>query len=146
MTLNEKLVLNNMEILMKGELIMSDMAITIVLILFPVTFFILKPKHEADVKYLVKFNEQYHIDNALNDYAKDFLKIGKFPYAAFKEEDVDKGIQMDMDYLRKQDDYLDTLSVEQHGQLIRGLDTYLMGDVSSVKKAKRIAKERGYKF
>lgn len=131
---------------MKGELIMSDTAITIVLILIPVTFLILKLKHKADTNYLAKFNEQYHIDNAPNEYAKDFLQMGKFPYAAFKEKDVNKGIQMDMDYLRKQDDYLDSLSVEQHGQLIRGLDTYLMGDVSSVKKAKRIAKERGYKF
>jgi len=125
---------------------MTDLALTIIIAMIPIVYISARIKEKNDKSYLKKFNEWYHFDNATNEYSKNLLKIGEFPYHAFKENNVEKGIEMDMEFLRKRDEYLDSLTLEQHGQLIRGMDSYLMGDVSSVRLAKKIAKERGYKF
>ncbi|MEK4907450.1 hypothetical protein [Niallia sp. FSL M8-0099] len=125
---------------------MTDLALKIILVMIPIVYVSLRIKDKNDKSYLKKFNERYHFDNAANEYSKNLLKLGKFPYHAFKESNVEKGIKMDIEFLRKRDEYLDSLTLEQHGQLIRGMDSYLMGDVSSVRLAKKIAKEREYKF
>lgn len=125
---------------------MSDFILGFTLIAIPITYVIVKFKHDSDKRYLKKFNETYHMDNASNKYAREFLRIGKFPFHAFAEKDINKGIEMEMKYLREQDQYLNSLSIEEHSQLIRGLDSYLTGDISNIRKAKKIARERGYQI
>lgn len=125
---------------------MNDLVFTITILMISILYVYMRIKDKKDKTYLMKFNEQYHFDNAGNKYSKNLLEIGKFPYHAFKENNVEKGIEMDMEFLRKRDEYLDSLTLEQHSQLIRGMDSYLIGDISNVRLAKKIAKERGYKF
>lgn len=125
---------------------MYNIILCLITLAIPLLYYTSRYKDRAKERYLKDFNKQYHIDNASQEHAKKLIEMGSSPFHAVTEKDIEEGIAKDMEYTCKREDFLDSLSLDEHMELISSLDGYMQGDISDVKKAKGIAKERGYKI
>lgn len=103
-------------------------ALTIVTTVIGVSFYLLNKKFKSDKDFLERFNTLHHIELTENEHAKRLIRDKGKAHENFLNEEY----------------FTNHLSIEEHSDLIKGLDQYQTGDIASVREAKRISKERGY--